>query len=190
MARVHAARRSATSARVTHAIPGRMRVRVSAVNDADQDQVLGALAQLSSQPGVTSVTTDSKTGSALIAFDPDELDLDSAMELVRSAHEALADIMPPALNAVVDRTASDAAMRVQERFTQVDQRVMRATHGAVDLRMLVPIGLAGLSIRQVMRQGLDVKSMPWYMLAYYSFDTFIKLHSGRLPGPGSDVSEH
>jgi hypothetical protein len=154
-------------------------VRVDSPRSADTKAALTALNGLSTAAGVDMVTTDARTGSALLTYDPDELDLDSVLTLVRGAHEVLEDVAPPPVEALVGRAASDTAIAVQRRATALDQSVLKATHGAVDLRMLLPVGLAGLSLRALSRQGIDLKSVPWYVLAYYSFDTFLKLHGNR-----------
>jgi hypothetical protein len=42
--------------------------------------------------------------------------------------------------------------------------------------MLVPVGLATLSLRELLRTGWEIEAAPWYVLAWYAFDSFIKLH--------------
>ncbi len=164
-------------AAVTHAVPGRLRVRMEDFTPAQRRAALAALEELAAAEGVSKVTTDSARGSGLVEFDPDRLDLESAVDLVKEAHEAFADVAPPGVARVVDKSASIVAGEIQQRFTAVDDEVRRATHGAVDLKMLVPLGLGALAIRQLVRTGPLVETMPWYMLAYYSFDTFVKLHA-------------
>lgn len=147
-----------------------------------------ALGDVSRKPGVEEVRTDARTGSALITYDPEVLDMPSAIGLIRKAHEAFVDVAPPRLQTALDSSVSRAGGTIRERFSAADGRVRKATHGTVDLRALMPIGLAGLSLRQLVRQGPGVSSVPWYVFAYYSFDSFIKLHSGTSRGARDEES--
>jgi Heavy metal associated domain 2 len=173
----------ATRATITHAVPGRVRVKVA----GDPEEVAAILTAVErrtrGEDGVSSVQTDVRTGSALLRFDPDALDPEDAVELLRKAHEALEELLPPHLREPAERSISHVAATLERRFSAADASVLRATHGVLDLRMLVPIGLAGLSVRQVLRTGPKLKMIPWYVLAYYSFDTFVKLHHQPLPDP-------
>lgn len=176
----------AATARVAHAVPGRLRLRVTGGTTNDRSDALASLDVLEKQPGVH-VDSDERTGSALLRYDPEELDVDTLVELVRGAHVAFDSLAPPSVADVVDSSISDVSVTIQRRFKLVDQRVLRATGGTFDLRVLVPIGLAGLSLRQLARDGVEIKSMPWYVLAWYSFDSFIKLHAGRQVTTSGDV---
>ncbi|MFQ4144629.1 DUF5132 domain-containing protein [Chlorogloeopsis sp. ULAP02] len=54
--------------------------------------------------------------------------------------------------------------------------VERLTQGAIDLRLLFPLGLSALAIRQLLMKGLQIDEIPWYTLAWYAFDSFVKLN--------------
>ncbi|HEY2706167.1 MAG TPA: hypothetical protein VGL20_20995 [Candidatus Dormibacteraeota bacterium] len=169
------------SATVPHATSSRLRLRL----EGDPDEVAGLLERVAStaaaHPGVRSVRTDLRTGSALLTWDPEQLDLPAAIELCRKAHQALRDIAPPQLVGAVERPLSEAASRLLDRVSTANRRVHDATGGKVDLRFLVPAGFAALSLRQLLRTGPAVGSMPWYALAYYAFDSFVKLHGDGEP---------
>lgn len=178
------ARRSGTLPQVTHAVRGRIRVNVGTqATDAQRESMLSALQTLGERPGMRTVTTDNRTGSALLTYNPSELSPEAVIDLVREAHAALAELNAPGVADLMDQTSA-AARAIAHRFETADQRVLVATDGRLDLRMLVPVVLGGLSVRQFARQGVDLKSIPWYVLAWYSFDSFIKLHAGRGFGPG------
>lgn len=57
-----------------------------------------------------------------------------------------------------------------------NEQVKQTTAGVVDLRLLVPGGLAALALRQMLSKGLQLDEIPWYTLAWYAFDTFMKLN--------------
>lgn len=60
--------------------------------------------------------------------------------------------------------------------SQFNEQVKQTTVGVVDLRLLVPAGLAALAFRQMLSKGLQLDEIPWYTLAWYAFDTFMKLN--------------
>ncbi len=57
-----------------------------------------------------------------------------------------------------------------------NEQIKQTTAGVVDLRLLVPAGLAAFALRQVLSKGLQLEEIPWYTLAWYAFDTFMKLN--------------
>ncbi|MGL4617769.1 DUF5132 domain-containing protein [Chroococcidiopsis sp.] len=57
-----------------------------------------------------------------------------------------------------------------------NEQIRQTTAGVVDLRLLVPAGLGALALRQILTKGLELDEIPWYTLAWYAFDTFIKLN--------------
>ncbi|HEX6492271.1 MAG TPA: hypothetical protein VF112_02100 [Candidatus Dormibacteraeota bacterium] len=165
-----------TSASIVHATSSRLRLRV----DGDPAEVGGVLDSVAGQaaghPGVNAVHTDLRTGSALLTWDPEQFDVEAAVELCRKADEALRDIVPPRIAGAIERPFSGAASRLVTRLSEANRHVAEASAGRIDLRFLVPAGFAALSVRQLMRTGPKVASMPWYALAYYAFDSFVKLH--------------
>lgn len=170
-------------AAVVHVSRGRLRIKVTGP-PGQVSTVLKCIEQAGDGDGSPlSATTNPRTGSALVTFDPDQLDAEAALELLRTCHTALQDLAPPAV-LVVERRASTVAQQVLTSLRRADHSVYDATGGSVDLRMLVPLGLAVVSARQLLRTGPQVAKMPWYMLAYYAFDAFHKLHQnppGRAP---------
>jgi Protein of unknown function (DUF5132) len=60
--------------------------------------------------------------------------------------------------------------------SSLNEQVKEATQGVVDLRLLLPFGLSTLALRQLLIKGLQIEEIPWYVLAWYAFDSFTKLH--------------
>ncbi|WP_107806107.1 DUF5132 domain-containing protein [Nodularia spumigena] len=75
---------------------------------------------------------------------------------------------------------TDGRSSVAEDFVNVmsdlNADVDRMTNGVVDLRLLVPLALSILAIRQLLKQGLKLEEIPWYILAWFAFDSFVKLN--------------
>jgi hypothetical protein len=76
----------------------------------------------------------------------------------------------------VNQGPSDAAAEVSRVAVKLNRDVRRATKGAVDLQFLLPFSFAILALRQLLVKGLQFEIIPWYVLAWYAFDSFIKLH--------------
>jgi hypothetical protein len=175
---------------VVHATSGRLRLRVRATS-TEVREVLDRVAHTADASPLR-VSTNLRTRSALVAWNPSELDVVEAVELLRNAHPALHDLTPPPDAIVQPRRQSTVATHIAKSLSQADRRVFHATEGVLDLRMLVPIGLAAYSVRQLIRTGPQLGKTPWYVLAYYAFDTFIKLHDtppGDLAPIGSELKE-
>lgn len=151
-----------------------MRVRVGGSLARRQSALTAAQRYLQQR---AKVTTDARTGSALITYDPDELDPAAMVSLLREAHEVFQAMAPPEVQQAVYGSTSGVAAQVQSRFGRANRSMLRATQGHLDLRALLPITLGGLALRQLVRQGLRVEDAPWYVLAYYAFDSFVKLHA-------------
>ncbi|MBD2342543.1 DUF5132 domain-containing protein [Anabaena subtropica] len=52
----------------------------------------------------------------------------------------------------------------------------RMTNGVADLRLLFPLALTILAMQQLLVKGGKLKDIPWYILAWFAFDSFIKLN--------------
>jgi hypothetical protein len=65
---------------------------------------------------------------------------------------------------------------------------IRTINSAVDLRLLFPLGLSILAVRQLILKGLQIEAIPWYVLAWYAFDSFMKLNVYPPPAPSRDRS--
>lgn len=50
------------------------------------------------------------------------------------------------------------------------------TNGVVFLRLLVPVKLAALALRELSFHEWEFQTAPWYVFVGYAFDSFIKLH--------------
>jgi hypothetical protein len=61
-------------------------------------------------------------------------------------------------------------------IADINDDVGRLTNGVADLRLLVPLGLSLLTMRQLIERGIQLEEIPWYILAWYAFDSFMKLN--------------
>ena len=160
---------------VVSSIPGRVRLKVAPAYRT-QEEMQRVAAALTGLPGMGDVRVTVGTGSILAFFDPERESLDS----LRAALGGIGvDLGAPAGGTPsaggAGRTAR-AATNVTTTLGGLDERVGRMANGAFDLRLLVPVGLGALAIRQILREGLELEEIPWYVLAWDAFQSFNTLY--------------
>ena len=76
------------------------------------------------------------------------------------------------------KTASQShtAIGVMNTIAGLNEQIGQMTNGVADLRLLLPLGFGALALRQVLDKGFELEEIPWYTLAWYAFDSFVKLH--------------
>jgi hypothetical protein len=72
---------------------------------------------------------------------------------------------------------SEAVLGINNVTSTLNEQIGQITNGVVDLRLLVPVGLGALALRQLLDKGLEIEEIPWYTLAWYAFDSFLKLNN-------------
>jgi hypothetical protein len=81
---------------------------------------------------------------------------------------------------------SEASAAITKTALDLNRKVKQATQGSVDLRFLIPFIFGILALRQLKVKGLQLELIPWYVLAWYAFDSFIKLHQTPFPRLNSE----
>ncbi len=155
--------------------PGRLRLRV-APSHRQAGEMQRLAKTLEAQPNISQVRTNIENGSITIQHDGN-------LEHVFGALWDLGIIF-----ADITGGKSEAAAGVSNAVVDLNKQVNKITNGVVDLRFLFPLGLATLSIRQLIAKGLQFEIIPWYVLAWYAFDSFIKLNANSQPKPQSNDS--
>ncbi|MBD2292005.1 hypothetical protein H6G06_00545 [Anabaena sphaerica FACHB-251] len=147
--------------------PGRLRLRVASENrQAEKMQHIANF--LTAQPHITQVRTNIHHGSILIHHDDQTGTLAEILATLRDIGVIFADIT---------QGKTEAATGISNAVIDLNQRVQRATDGTVDLRFLFPFGLSILAVRQLIIKGLQLEVIPWYVLAWYAFDSYLKLNN-------------
>lgn len=163
--------------RVVSSIPGRVRLKL-ARSDQTPEEMHRIVGALDARPEVKGVRASIRTGSILVHYDPERGDLDGlgaalagiGVALVEAAKEAREAGTPPQGDSL------RAAANLRSALGQLDRRVESAAGGTFDLRLLVPLGLGALAVRQILREGLRLDEIPWYVLAWDAFQSFSTLH--------------
>ena len=169
--------------KVVHHIPGRLRVRLS---QARRNPIL--LRELHDLVkgfgGVRQVEINPATGSILVHYDPETPEQINTLIRNRSGDNGV-DLMPD-LGGVEDMAEniqkeaeflaahSELARNVVNTVKALNQEVRVATGNAVDLKVLLP---AGLAVWAFLKAGTEISTPLWVTLAIFSFNSFVALHS-------------
>lgn len=178
--------------KVVSQAPGRLRVRL---HRAHRDPAELALIDRALAPrvGVESVATNARTGSVLVHYDHQTLSRDDVVAMLRDVGVIAGEVLG------AEELPEDPVAEIAEQSTtatgligalgDLDQRVSRLTGGRVDVKLLVPAAIGVLGLRQVMTGGFGLAEVPGYLLLWYTFDTFHKLHQRQTvhaaPAAGS-----
>jgi hypothetical protein len=157
------------SMQVVSSTPGRLRLRV-APSQRQFTNMERIAKTLQAHPQIDRVKTNIHHGSITIGHTAPAGNLGNIYATLKDLGVIFAEIT------TLTKDKSVAATGVENAVVDLNQRVARASNGTVDLRFLFPLGLGLLSIRQLMVKGLQLEIIPWYVLAWYAFDSFLKLN--------------
>jgi hypothetical protein len=178
--------------KVVHAIPGRVRLKVTRVKD--NPGLAAALEDgLSAIEGVRWVEVNPRTGSVLVLYEV-------GSQVPRAAWRRLSDALTPLvpgldvedLEARLARGAGGESSpappldgHVSGLFGTLNASLSRVT-GGVDLALLVPLALLFLGIRELLVSD-KVRSPAWYDFLWFAFGTFIALNPAGEPCRAPDA---
>jgi cation transport ATPase len=175
---------SQRSARVVHHVKGRIRLKL---HDAKGNHRFLESVQQSLSPvaGVRNVEVNSATGTIVVHYDETKLP-DFAQKLAdHGESEGLFSLEPAELSEVdaiankLQREAqflaqhSDVAKSAVDFVSQIDRALKNATNNTVDLKVLLPMGLA---IYAFLELESDITTPLWVTLGIFSFNSFVSLH--------------
>lgn len=156
---------------IVSATPGRTRLRVSTKrrNEKEMARIAAALKKKLKAPEADINVT---TGSILVRHPHKGVaDLRAILQDLGVILDSATRIPMPAMGG-----ESVVASDMSNAISDLNRRLGLATGGLLDLRILAPLGFGTLAVLQWMRRGWQFEIVPWYVLAYVAFDSFIKLH--------------
>lgn len=179
------------AARVVHHIKGRIRVKLPAAK-GDGNALRQIQESISPMPGVREVQVNPATGGILVIYDSDHYD-DFHKHLTEHGEAVgLFALQSPELSEVDEITKtihreaeflashSKAARTFVDLCKQLNSAVKRATGNAVDLNVLIPLGLAVYSVLEL---EAEMSTPMWVTLGIFSFNSFVMLHSEQPAQP-------
>ena len=158
--------------RMVHASPGRIRAKVprEAFDGPHLRQVEDALLAVD---GVQSVKRNPAASSVLVTYDPAVVTVPALFAALADQHVTI--VAPEEEERSPGRGGSRSlvARWLAMPFQQSDRKLAEATEHTIDVRTLLPIGLAALAAREVLSGRAHMA--PWYTLAWWAFDSYLKL---------------
>ncbi len=155
------------STKIISNTPGRLRLRISPPHRHPREmQRITNILKAQSQ--IIQVRTNINSGSIIINHDGKNASLENVLTTLLDLGVTFADIT---------EGNSEAAEDVKRAVINLNKRFEQATSGEVDLRFLFSLGLSMLAVRQILVKGLQLEIIPWYVLAWYAFDSFMKLNN-------------
>jgi hypothetical protein len=181
------------AAEIAHHVRGRVRLKIAAAkhNPALLEQIKTTF---STVPGIESIEVRPSSGSVVLYYDPERhadvpsffrslsgpLGNQDAAQLVRAAQRR----PPPNLISDVDQQIEDEAEFLADHSTfaktiveyakEMDRQLKRATNNNIDLKILVPIGLAAVTFLEI---GAAAATPMWVTLVIFSLNHFVELHA-------------
>ncbi len=148
---------------------------------------------MGSIPGVQRVSVNPATGSVILEYDP-EHHADFHLKLEDHGKEHVSVKRAPALTEVDEMAEtleaeaeylaehSHAARVVVDFCKSLDTEVKRATGNAVDLKVLVPLGLAAYTFLEL---GFEAATPVWLTLGLFALNHFVEMHAHPAGDPSS-----
>ena len=149
--------------RIVSSTPRRTRIKVSHKRRSPEEMARLAEA-LRASPKVSEVETNLCAGTLI----------------VHHKEKALADIKGELKDLgviVLAATGVDtSAESLTDAVSDLENLVGPVLGSILDLKLLVPLGFGALAALQLARRGLEIGGAPWYLLAYFAFEAFVRLN--------------
>jgi hypothetical protein len=185
--------KAARPARIVHQVPGRIRIKVTGVKD--NGEYFAVVRQLIAElPGVESVRVNATSSSIVVAYQPSDpvFHLHLRQSSTVGAWLDLTD--EGGLLAAMD-DAVTTGVRYLEHHSRLaesvvstaevlDARLRRASDGYLDLKVLLPLGVAAAtSLHKARGRGTPM----WMTMGVFAFNAFLTLHRHRIDAVVADV---
>src|SRR5215510_468336 len=167
-------------------IPGRLRVRLR--KDSRHTPVLHHLQhELTKRPGVGEVRVNQAAGSLTVHYDAQHYPGSSLYDVLQDLDVIIGTVLdtPYLAEPTVGPGQSQAAMSLATALDDLDHRISAVTGRKLNLRALFPLSLAGIGIRQILKNGLMLDTAPGWLLLWLAFDAFVKLHPQSASPPAT-----
>ncbi len=180
---------TATHGRVASVIPGRVRVRLDGQSHAPQ-HARHVKNRLEEHRGVGRVEIRQNGHSVVVHYDPRERSQSDVLAMLRDVGVILRDVEAaggnelPDVGAQTGTESSTTAVSIIGALNDVDCRLSRLTGRRLDLKLLFPLTMGALGVRQLAEAGLGLAQIPAYVLLWYAFDAFYKLHRPAIAESG------
>lgn len=162
-------------AKVASSTRGRLRVKFD--RPSRSPAVLDNVKQsLEARAGVGAVSVNAHTGSVTIPYDHALLSRETILRLLGDLDVIVSETVHPTSLDAEEAGSPRASRSLVTAVEDLNMRFHRAVGVPLDLKMLLPLGLAGAGVWSISRQGLAAQSVPGWFLLWLGLDTYVKLH--------------
>jgi hypothetical protein len=185
-------------AKVAHHVPGRMRLKLDSAkgNDALLEDIRQNLATM---PGVHEILINASTGSVTVHYSveahPELLtSIDKHQDHFSVAQAPAPGRVPPGtkiddMTRMIEEEAdfladhSNTARVVVNFCKEIDRNIKKATNNSVDLKVIVPLGLAAVTFLEI---GATAATPVWVTIGLFSLNHFIELQAHQAAAARRD----
>ncbi|MDJ0679960.1 MAG: hypothetical protein QNJ18_08890 [Xenococcaceae cyanobacterium MO_167.B52] len=160
-------------AQIISQTPGRVRLRVRPAH-RQQQKIAPIINALKARLEIYRVKTNIPSGSITVLHGRELLTSQDMCIVLQDLGINLVEVTQRSRTSV---SSSSSAAAIIKTAKNLNQQVKTATDNEIDLRFLFPLGLGVMAMRQLLVKGWQLELIPWYVLAWYAFESFLKLHS-------------
>jgi hypothetical protein len=163
---------------LVHHHAGYVRVRSAALLGAGDDSAVlkAARTAAESAPGFRSWSHNPKTGSAVIQYEPGEVEADDLLKhIAKSAGLNGVEVATPH-----KMTRQEVVSDFQDFVQSVNQTVGHLTGGRADLREIGPVALAAISVLSFLLNEDRGRLPQWSSALYHSYRVYMHWHRPEI----------
>ncbi len=159
---------------IVSSTPRRTRIKVSRKRRNPKEMARLAEA-LRTSPEVSEVTTNLYAGTLIVHHKG------------KSLADIQAELKDLGVIAMAATGMETSAQSLTDAVSDLENQLGPFMASILDLRLLVPLGFGALAALQLARRGLEMGAAPWYLLAYFAVESFVKLNEPK-ENPTSPVA--
>jgi hypothetical protein len=160
--------------RLVHHHPGYLRIRAGVFVEPEDDSLVVAAAQTAAEtvPGFRSWSLNPKTGSVVVEYDPGTLEADDLLRHIAKS----AGFRGVESSASGKMNRQELVSAFLDTVQDVNQVVSQLTGQRADLRELVPVALAAISVVSFVLNEDRGRLPQWSSALYRSYRVFMHWH--------------
>ncbi len=155
-------------------VPGRLRLKFS--GDQRHIDAQRAASHLQDHPGVATASAHPSIGSVTVRYDTERTTVDQLLTALGRLGMLIGLRGDSAPNPLEDAGLSSTAVGITDAMDRLDRRISFATGRRVNLKVLLPTGFLLFGVRNTVVNGLGLTTFPGFIMLWYAFDAFHKLH--------------
>ncbi len=167
-----------TSGQVVSVLPGRVRLRL---RDTDRALLPRIHQHLVFQPGVRKVTVNEMTGSILVHCDHPSVSCQDILSMVYDLGVVVRDVEEASEGLGPLTESNGTEKNLIATVDDLDRRLSAVTGKNIDLKVLLPLAVSSVGLRQLIVEGLG--EMSGLLLLWIGVDMFLRLNRRRGTTP-------